>query len=108
MEYGNEKRINSQYEKLSHNHSNKIKLKNKTRRGNWKKSKGEISKTLNFSILGTNCNGILNKRDSLKAAMEAFKPSIVTLQETKSRKHGNIKTLNSYTTGNKKQKTWKH
>ena len=91
MEYRNEKKLGIQQEKLSHNHSNKLKERNKTRRGNWKKSKGKISKSFNFSILGTNCNGILNKQDSLKAAMDTFKPTIVTLQETKSRKHGNIR-----------------
>ena len=33
----------------------------------------------------------MNKQDSLKAAVSSFKPSVVTLQETKSRKYGGIK-----------------
>ena len=91
VEFRNEK-ITLLKQKLNHNYNKeKIKSKSKTRRGNWKKNKGKLSENYKFSILGTNCNGILHKQDSLKVAIEAFKPSILTLQETKSRKHGIIR-----------------
>ena len=63
----------------------------KTRRGNGRKKRNKLSKTLNFSLLGTNCNGITNKQDSLRSAIMTFKPSIVNLQETKVRKYGSLK-----------------
>ena len=48
-------------------------------------------KNIKFSILGSNCNGIKNKQESLKNSINVFKPSIVTLQETKARKTGSVK-----------------
>ena len=63
----------------------------KTRRGYGRKNgKKEAYKT-NFSLLGANCNGILKKQASLLGTMSIFKPSIVTLQETKVRKSGRLK-----------------
>ena len=66
-------------------------VKRKTRRGNWKKKSNTKLKEIQFSLLGNNCNGIVNKQDSLKETMMTFKPSILTLQETKVRKHGTLK-----------------
>ena len=89
LEYGSEEEI--KVIKRNHNLYNEEKIKNKTRRGNWNKNKGKKQEKFKFGILGTNCNGIVNKQDSLKAAVSLFKPSVLTLQETKSRKYGNIK-----------------
>ena len=66
-------------------------VKRKTRRGNWKKKSNTKLQEIQFSLLGNNCNGIVNKQDSLKETMMTFKPSILTLQETKVRKHGTLK-----------------
>ena len=74
MEHGKKQKIVLQ--KFCHNkHNNKNKVKCKTRRGNWKKSKQNGLQNFKFSLLGTNCNGIFNKQESLKAAMSAFKSS---------------------------------
>ena len=90
MEYGEEQKIISQ--KAIHKTNNiNNKVKCKTRRGNWKRNKQRGLQKFKFSLLGTNCNGILNKKDSLNAAIDEFNPSVVTLQETKSRKFGNLK-----------------
>ena len=72
--------------------------KTKTRRGYGRKAKSKQKKgqtNIKFSLLGTNSNGITNKLESLKEAISKFKPSIVTLQETKVKKSGTIK-LNGY------------
>ena len=56
------------------------KPKPKTRRGT---GRGK-QKTLQFSLLGNNANGIKGKQDSLKNAINFFKrPSCITLQECK-------------------------
>ena len=90
MEYGEEQKIITQ--KAIHKTNNiNNKVKCKTRRGNWKRNKERGLQKFKFSLLGTNCNGILNKKDSLNAAIDEFNPSVVTLQETKSRKFGNLK-----------------
>ena len=66
----------------------------KTRRGYGRKSRNRERKNnrkIKFSLLGSNSNGIINKLDSLKYTIGVFKPSIVTLQETKVRKLGSLK-----------------
>ena len=63
----------------------------KTRRGYGRKNGKLRNNKTNFSLLGVNCNGILNKQASLLNSMNTFKPSIVTLQETKVRKSGRMK-----------------
>ena len=41
--------------------------------------------------MGSNSNGIQAKKESLKENINHFKPSVITLQETKLRKQGTIK-----------------
>ena len=72
--------------------------KRATRRGHGNKgNKNGKSKTtiqnagVSFSILGTNADGIKPKVESLYAAMNYFKPSVVLLQETKVTKPGTLK-----------------
>ena len=76
---------------INHNNSGGNK---KTRRGYGKKRKYKQNKgplKLHFSLLGTNANGISNKLDSLRHALNTFQPSVLTLQETKLRKSGTLK-----------------
>ena len=47
------------------------------------------------SIMGINVNGLHGKLDSLKSNIEYFKPSIVTIQETKHKKPGKVQ-INGY------------
>ena len=66
----------------------------RTRRGYGKKNenkrkKGE--KNIKLKILGTNANGLLKKQESLKSLINEYKPSIITIQESKTRKQGLIK-----------------
>ena len=65
-----------------------------TRRGKCKKrnsGKSMKSKSVNFTILGSNANGIKAKVDSLKSIINTFdNPSCVTIQESKLRKPGTI------------------
>ena len=77
--------------KLMHK-TNKTKYK-QTRRGYGKRNekKSNRDKYFKLSILGANSNGISNKLESLKHNIEMFKPTIVTLQETKARKYGSVK-----------------
>ena len=63
----------------------------KTKRGYGRKNGKLRNNKTNFSLLGVNCNGILNKQASLLNSTNTFKPSIVTLQETKVRKSGRLK-----------------
>ena len=58
--------------------------KKKTRRGN---RKGKIkNKSVKFSLIGSNANGLSGKMDSLISTINFFKsPSCVTIQETKLR-----------------------
>ena len=46
---------------------------------------------MQLSLLGTNANGLKNKLESLEIAIEHFKASIVTIQETKLRRAGSLK-----------------
>ena len=74
------------------------KILNATKRGgvrsrnnrNKKKFKNE-----KFSIMGTNAAGLKAKKDSLIENIRLFdRPSIITIQETKFRKMGNLKIEN--------------
>ena len=69
---------------------NKKKTK-KNRRG----KKGRFNVESKFSVVGANCNGISSKKDSLDHIITALSPSVITLQETRQRKEGRIKTKNS-------------
>ena len=46
------------------------------------------NKSIEFSILGSNANGIQAKQESLLGNINVFHPSVITLQETKLRKTG--------------------
>ena len=46
---------------------------------------------MEFSILGTNSNGIQAKKESLLKNINTFQPSVITLQETKLRKTGTLR-----------------
>ena len=66
----------------------------KTRRGYGNKNKRKSIKGIKnvpFSIIGTNSNGILGKKESLDSLLNKFHPSVITLQETKLGKTGMIK-----------------
>ena len=39
-------------------------------------------KNVKFWLLGTNANGLLGKQESLKNAINTFKPSAITIQES--------------------------
>ena len=52
-----------------------------TRRG--RKRKGSCGKSENLSLLGSNANGIKSKMESLLSNISTFKPTILTIQETK-------------------------
>ena len=60
--------------------------KNNIRRKNNKK---QVS--VNFSVLGTNANGIKPKEESFYTAINHYNPSIITIQETKLSKPGTLK-----------------
>ena len=49
------------------------------------------NKNIKLCILGTNANGLLGKQESWKNAVNNFKPSIITVQETKINRMGQIK-----------------
>ena len=74
-----------------------VKKKNKhekTRRGYGRKNskdKKNGKNKLQFSLLGSNINGLNTKKESLFHAINKFKPSVVTLQESKVKKSGSIK-----------------
>ena len=70
-------------------------LRNKTRRGRWRKYKGVGQ--LKLSLFGNNSNGLKAKMKSLRAAITIFdKPSCITIQETKLRQANFVK-LDGYT-----------
>ena len=88
--------------KLEENKTRRFKDKNvsksKTRRGYGRKNNKNIknaNKVLEFSIIGANANGLLGKQESLKNNINHFKPSVVTIQESKVKRLGCIK-LNGY------------
>ena len=71
---------------------NKSNDKKKTRRGYGSKSKNKNNKeNLELSIVGTNSAGLTSKKESLYSLINIIKPSIITIQETKHTKIGNIK-----------------
>jgi hypothetical protein len=47
-----------------------------------------------LTIFGTNCNGILGKKDSLLTNIQHFQPGVFFLQETKVGRKGQIKIDN--------------
>ena len=60
-----------------------------------KNRKIKSSKSVKFSILGTNAAGLKAKKDSLKENVKLFNyPSVITVQETKYRKSANFKLEN--------------
>ena len=44
-----------------------------------------------FTVIGTNANGILSKKDSLFQIINHLKPSVICLQETKLKRKGILK-----------------
>ena len=79
-------------------HAKKPKPKSKLRirrgygRKNGKKDKNGL-KEICFSILGTNSAGLNPKRESFYNLINKFKPSVISLQETKLTRSGLIKVL---------------
>ena len=68
--------------------------KKRTRRGYGKKNNRKNIKgvkNVNFTLLGTNANGILGKQESLKSLINKFMPSVITVQEGKQGKKGLLK-----------------
>ena len=63
----------------------------KTRRGYGKKNARKNIKHVKFSLLGANSNGLLGKQESLKNAINEFKPCAITIQESKLNKAGQVK-----------------
>jgi hypothetical protein len=91
LEWGNEQKLKSYQKNGKGKCMNNNEEKRKPRRGNWRKKSNTKLQEIQFSLLGNNCNGIFYKQESLKETMMTFKPSILTLQETKVRKHGTLK-----------------
>ena len=72
----------------------KPKKHGKTRRGFGSKklkNKSVRNNKIEFSLLGSNINGMNSKKESLFHAINEFKPRVLTLQETKVKKAGSIK-----------------
>ena len=67
--------------------------KSKTRRS----LKKNILTNNKFTIFGTNCNGVLQKYDSLIKNVDLYKPGVIFLQETKVKRKGQIKIENYQT-----------
>ena len=66
----------------------------KTRRGYGKKNRKKIGngkKRVEFTLLGSNANGLRAKKESLQTNINYFQPSVITIQETKLRKAGTFK-----------------
>ena len=79
-------------ESLEHDRKSKKPIKTKTRRGYGRKHKRQIGKgRAEFSLMGSNANGIQAKKSSLKENINFFQPSAITLQETKLRRTGTLK-----------------
>ena len=72
----------------------KVKNLNKSKKSvkNSKSKKKARNKVL--TIFGTNCNGILGKKDSLLTNIQHFQPGVFFLQETKVGRKGQIKIDN--------------
>ena len=69
-----------------HRNKNKVNKVRKTRRTLKNKNVKNV-----FTVVGTNANGILGKRDSLFQIMDQLKPSVLFLQESKVGRKGQIK-----------------
>ena len=83
----NKKTISNQNFKFN---KNKIIFNKKTRRTLKKK----ICENKLFTIIGTNCNGLYSKKESLMNNINLFNPSICMVQESKLYKKGQIKIPN--------------
>ena len=71
---------------------NKVCPQKRTRRGNGKKNKNKQGiKNVKLTLVGTNANGLLGKQESLKSLINEFQPTIITIQESNTRKQGLIK-----------------
>ena len=73
--------------------SQKLVKKKKNRRGGFTRKRESNHKNpgfLNFSLMGTNANGISSKLDSLQENINIFSPTVITIQETKLRRKGSI------------------
>ena len=66
----------------------------KTRRGYGKKNKRKNKNNIKdefFTIMGTNSAGLNSKIESLYSLINRFKPTVITIQESKMPKPGRIK-----------------
>ena len=69
-----------------------IRKGNKSRRGYGKKNRRKNNeKNVKFSLLGTNSAGLKCKKESFFSLINKFSPSIITIQESKLSKPGQIK-----------------
>ena len=67
-------------------------FKVKTKRGYGRKNtRKNNEKNINLTIIGANSNGLKAKKESLFNIINQLKPSIITIQETKLRKPGQIR-----------------
>ena len=69
--------------------ANYKKSNKKTRRTMKKENQNNFQKE--FTVIGTNANGILSKKDSLFQIINHLKPSVICLQETKVKRKGMFK-----------------
>ena len=60
----------------------------KTRRG----YKGKFKVEKELTVVNNNCNGIMSKLASLSYIISELKPSIITLQETKLKQPGKLRS----------------
>ena len=67
--------------------------KGKTRRGYGRKAKRKMkeNKSFQFSIIGTNAAGLNSKKESFYKLINKFRPSVITIQESKLSRPGMIK-----------------
>ena len=68
-----------------------IKEKHKRTRRGYGKKKNKENNFNEFCLLGSNANGIQFKKESLQQNINLFKPTVITLQETKLRSMGKFK-----------------
>ena len=68
-----------------------IKEKHKRTRRGYGKKKNNENNFKEFCLLGSNANGIQFKKESLQQNINQFKPTVITLQETKLRSMGKFK-----------------
>ena len=90
-----------QNEPIEDYNKDKVQIKGyhkRTRRGYGKKNNKKYKKgikNVKFLLMGTNANGLMGKQESLKNLINKFRPSVLTVQETKLARMGLIK-LNGY------------